>query len=189
MVVNATYKIAPWADVCYGADYRFWSTYRRDILARFRGELWSVSEQARDAFGLYWIRHSAAPGLSTESDMICGGGNSGYQAIGLAALFGARRILLLGFDMQRTGGQAHWHGKHEGGLPNGAGFPNWMRAFAPLARDLRAAGIETLNCTRQTALRCFTRMPLENALCAHTCAAPERPIAPPVPEKVMCLTA
>lgn len=137
----------------------------------FRGELWTVSEQARDAFGLYWVRHTRASGLCHESDMIAGGGNSGYQAIGLAALFGAKRILLLGYDMQRTDGQAHWHGVHKGGLPNGKAFPHWIKNFGGLARDLRDAGILTINCTRKTALRCFPRVTVEQALCDLTPAS------------------
>lgn len=148
----------------YAADYTFWRQYLPQIRERFTGELWSVSEQARDQYGTYWIRHATDEGLAREPDTINGGGNSGYQAVHLAATFGAARIILLGFDMQRTGGKIHWHGPHEGRLPNGVGFPAWLKAFGPLAKDLKAAGIEVVNCSRTTAMTCFPRQRLEDAL-------------------------
>lgn len=119
---------------------------------------------ARDRFGTYWIRCGADRGLSREPDTINSGGNSGFQAIHLAATFGATRIILLGFDMQRTGGKEHWHGKHEGKLPNGVGFASWMKALGALAIDLRQAGVDVINCTRVTALRCFRQASLEETL-------------------------
>lgn len=119
---------------------------------------------ARDKYGAYWMQCGREPGFHKSPDTINGGGNSGYQAVHLAATFGAARIILLGFDMQRTGGKHHWHGKHEGRLVNGVGFPFWIRNFGPLAKDLAARGIEVVNCTRETALECFPRMPIEQAL-------------------------
>lgn len=127
-----------------------------------------MSEQARDKYGLYWMRCARDSGFTDELDTINGGGNSGFQAIHLAATFGAKRIVLLGYDMQRTEGKMHWHGRHWGRLPNGNGFPSWIRQMGPLAKDLRGRGISVINCSRVTALRCFPRTSLENALCVPT---------------------
>jgi hypothetical protein len=170
IVVNATFKIAPWADVLYAADHRFWETYRRAIFNTFEGEMWSVSEQSREKYGVYWIRHGRGQGFCAEPDTINGGGHSGFQAVHLAATFGAKRIILLGFDLQRTDGKLHWHGKHEGGLPNGNGFAGWIRSMGYLGKDLAARGVEIINCSRKTALRCFPRVELENAFvdCAYS---------------------
>lgn len=143
-------------------------------MTAFRGELWTVSEAARDEFGLYWAPHGGPDdcGFNPDPGVINLGGNSGYQAVHLAAMFqGAQlpdfagsRIVLLGFDMQRTGGKKHNHGDHLGGLPNGANFQLWTGRFAALARDLKSRGVEVLNCTRATALRCFPLVPIEDAL-------------------------
>lgn len=148
----------------YAADYRFWEVYGPKIFGQVTSELWSVSEMARDKFGTYWIRCGTDLGFCAEPDTINGGGNSGYQAIHLAATFGAKRIVLLGFDMQRTGGKEHWHGKHEGSLPNGAGFVAWMKSLGDLAKDLRHMGVEVVNCSRTTALRHFPCASLEETL-------------------------
>lgn len=164
IVVNATFKLAPWADVLYAADFRFWDVYAPKIFGSFGGECWSVSEMAREKFGTYWVRCGTNAGFCREPDTINGGGNSGFQAIHLAATFGAEKIVLLGFDMQRTGGLEHWHGKHEGKLPNGVGFGPWMRALGILAGDLRSMGIEVINCTKVSALRHFPRARLEDTI-------------------------
>lgn len=165
IVVNASYKLAPWADVLYAADHNFWRVYMPDIRrVKFGGEMWSVSEQAQQQFGTYWIRHGRQQGYSDEPDVINGGGNSGYQAIHLAAKFGAQRITLLGFDMQRTHGREHWHGKHDGKLANGTGFAAWIRAMRSLADDLAERGVVVVNASRTTALHCFQEQTLEDVL-------------------------
>lgn len=138
------------------------------MLSRFQGELWTVSEASRDKYGLYWMRYGRSAGFTADPDTINGGGNSGFQAIHLAATFGAKRIVLIGYDMQRTEGKLHWHGKHWGRLPNGNGFPSWIKQMTPLAKDLRKMGVEVINSTKSTALRCFPRLALEDALCART---------------------
>lgn len=66
--------------------------------------------------------------------------------------------------MQRTGGKEHWHGKHEGRLPNGTGFAGWIKTMGYLAKDLDRMGIEVANCSRTTALRCFPQRRLEETL-------------------------
>jgi hypothetical protein len=161
IVVNREFAMAPWADACYAADYRFWKTYLPKIKeASFAGELWTMSVQARKEFGINCIGRSNADGYSMIQHSITTGGNSGYQAIHLAAYWGASRIVLLGYDMQRTFNRDHHFGKHDGGLPNGRGFPFWIRRFKPLIKDLEVLGVKVVNCSRHTAITCIQRKPL-----------------------------
>jgi len=90
--------------------------------------------------------------------------NSGYQAIGLAYALGADRIILIGYDMQHTGGARHWHGDHPDGLKNAQGVEKWVKHFESLAVDLEGEGIEVVNCTIETALTCFQRADLRDVL-------------------------
>lgn len=92
--------------------------------------------------------------------MIHEGGNSGYQAINLAYHFGAARLVLLGFDMQRTGGKSHWFGDHPAGMNVPSPYDVWRGKFTALAADLALEGVEVLNCSRETALETFRRMDL-----------------------------
>ncbi|SDW94858.1 hypothetical protein SAMN05421681_103308 [Lysobacter enzymogenes] len=88
--------------------------------------------------------------------------NSGAGAIALAAHWGARRVILLGYDCQRTGGQAHWHGDHPEGLANAGSIARWPAQFQRLIPQLR--GVEVINASRETALTVFPRATLESLL-------------------------
>lgn len=153
IAVNREFEFAPWADVCYAADYRFWNFYIREGLKdTFSGELWTVDKKAAEQFNLNFVRRGFGEGYSMIAGTINTGGNSGYQAIHLAAYWRASRIVLLGYDMQRTGNKEHHYGVHKGSLPNGRGFPFWIKRMRPLFRDLKKLGIEVINATRETAI-------------------------------------
>ena len=149
----------------YACDLTWWRVYFPEVSRTFRGEKWTVGAAARDAFDLHWVYGLDRPGLSRDPTFIHTGRNSGFQAIGLAALFGAARIILLGFDMQRTGGKSHWHGDHPRSLGQGDHYSRWAAAMNQLAKDAAAAGIEIINCSRKTALQCFPQRDLEETLC------------------------
>jgi len=151
--------------VLYACDDSWWGTYFPEVARAFHGEKWTINQNARDRFDLYWILGLDNAGLSRDPGIIHQGQNSGYQAVGLAYLFGAARILLLGFDFGRSFGKSHWHGDHPRGLGNGGSFAAWCAAMNLLAKDLAAAGVEVINCSRMTALTCFPRMSIEEALC------------------------
>lgn len=97
-----------------------------------------------------------------------GSQNSGAGAIALAAEWGAKRIILLGYDCQKTGGKAHWHGDHPAKnrkgerMGNAGSIGKWPEQFRRLRQHLRGATV--INASRETALSVFPRMPLEEAL-------------------------
>lgn len=144
------------------------------ILRSFSGEFWgavapngeldaewpNVPADIRER--MQFVRVAREDGLSTTPQRINFGGNSGYQAIGLAYLWGAKRIILLGYDMQKTGGKKHHHADHKG-LPNLGDLDSWRRHMNLLAVDLRKQGVEVLNASRETALKCFERTTPEQA--------------------------
>lgn len=88
--------------------------------------------------------------------------NSGAAVLGLAAYWFARRIVLLGYDLQHTGGKAHWHGDHPPRLGNAGGWRDWPDQFRALMPRLQ--GIEVINASRETALTLFPRATIEEAL-------------------------
>lgn len=160
LAINNTVALAPFVDVLYSADFEWW---RRCAPAWFAGRRVGLAHDALPA-GVEGIEHRAAAGLGR--DRVHTGNNSGYQAINFAFLQGARRIVLLGYDMQHSGGRRHWHADHPVPLGNfGPGMPELCRPkFAGLARDLREEGIEVINASRATALDCFNRQPLAEIL-------------------------
>lgn len=97
--------------------------------------------------------------------------NSGAGAINLAAIMGASRILLLGFDMQPVAGAPNkgnnWHDKHKA-PPDPRQYEKFMRYFDTMKLDLERINtvrkLEIINCTPGSALKCFPIMRLEEAL-------------------------
>jgi hypothetical protein len=158
--------LALWADVLYACDGDWWDRYIGDVLLRFKGELWTQDVPASSKYGLNRIDGDKAEGLGKNK--VHYGSNSGYQAINLAYLFGAKKIILLGFDMKRgENKKSHWHGEHPGCLNKEMPIKTWLKNFPKLAEDLKIEGVEVINATRDTALECFNKVNLEEALCLN----------------------
>lgn len=132
----------------------------------FSGKLytqWHTPETQRFAekTGLNAIEGSPARGLGR--DRLHHGENSGYQAINMAYLLGATRIILLGYNMSKPGGKSHFFGDHPKGLHNG-NYENYIRNFDRLAEDLAREGVEVINCTPGSRLTQFRAAELREAL-------------------------
>ena len=148
LTVNTSYKAVPWADVLYAMDFDWWQMYGEDERIKFNGARYSTCKPPR--------------GLGVQRLPITHYGNSGAAAISMAAQGGAERIVLLGYDCQRTGGKAHWHGDHPSKLGNAARMNDWADGFRQLAQDHKS--ITIVNASRDTALDCFKRVDLQTAL-------------------------
>lgn len=127
-------------------DAAWWRTHLTEVRSAFTGEL-----VAPAAFGL------GVPRVKFRQNR-----NSGAGAVALAAHWGASKVILLGYDLQRTGGRAHWHGDHPRGLGNAGAIDKWPQHFEELAADL--SGVEVVNCSRESALEIFPRGRLEDHL-------------------------
>jgi hypothetical protein len=167
IVVNNSWQCLPNADVLYAADGPWWDVHHAAVEAGFGGERWTAHADAAKRYGLCHIRvDQAIAGLSRVPGVLAWGQNGGYQAIGLAYKFGARKIILCGFDMAVwPDGRKHWHGDHTAGLANGDPS-GWVRNFDQLGRDLDADGVQVANCSARTALTCFRRADLAETLAA-----------------------
>lgn len=155
IVINNTFRVAPWADVLYSCDHKWWKEYLAEVQQQgFAGERWTCSVRARREFGLHWVQGLSGTGHDPAEDAIRHGLNSGMQSLSLAAKWGATRLLLLGFDHQRgVDGAKHWHADHAPARLNTT--PEWKNHIAGmnlLVQQLAAAGVEVLNATRETAL-------------------------------------
>jgi hypothetical protein len=152
VAVNTTFRLAPWADALFAMDRKWWDAYAAEVREHFRGECFTSSAECR-CHGLRKLPRFRPYG------------NSGAGAIALAAKLGAARAILLGYDMQKTGGHTHWHGSHPKGLGDAGSLPKWPAQFAALAGDLRRTrGMEVVNASRATALQSFPRASLEELL-------------------------
>lgn len=117
---------------------------------------WTGSQGIAQRFRLQWAD------LSVWRDAAAGAAlSSGHGAAALADLWGAREIILLGYDMQRTEGRNHWHADHKTS-ENCTLVATWPKLFERISGLFHA---KVINATRQTAVTCFPRVRLEDALC------------------------
>ena len=167
IAVNDAWRLAPWAEVLYACDWRWW--LKHDGVPEFRGLKVTLSNSCGhlDAYpDIKIVENTGSQGLERAPTGLRTGRNGGYQAINLALHLGARRILLLGYDMKAdAAGRTHWFGDHADWPTRASVFAGVMLPhFAGLATELEALGVAVLNCTPGSALDVFPKIPLEQAL-------------------------
>lgn len=156
---------APWADVLYAADTRWWLTYKDRALA-FPGTKVTIRDRNGLPDCVELLQVSATFPFDSRPTHLVTGGNSGYQAVHLAVHYGVKRIILLGFDMKEgLNNRRHWFGNHPGSLNARGNFAPWLRQFKAFGSVLEhKLGVEVINCTTDTALKCFRQARLEEVL-------------------------
>ena len=130
-------------------DQSWWKMYADDVQRIFKGERFSNNVQD--------VRYRVK-----QMPDIDGFANSGAALIAMLIKNKVNRVILLGYDCQKTDGKAHWHGDHPKGLGNAKGMDKWHDRFAKLIK--LEGETKIINASRATALDMFERMDLENAL-------------------------
>lgn len=150
IAVNDAYKLMPEAEVLFAIDASWWKLHKG--VRGFAG--------AKIGYGdigypdVIALQGSGVTGYDPRMGWIRHGGNSGFGAIHLAAQLGAKLITLVGFDMRRVDGKAHYFGDHaHKPKPQQPDFPRWINAIKLLAKELAGRGIEVVNATPGSALR------------------------------------
>jgi len=164
IAINSTWRIAGEAAVLYGADARWWKrgAPKANEFAGLR-----ISAERVTGLDAPVRQFKVAPDypMRFDGEMLGHGGNSAYQAANLAALWGARRIILTGVDCKSPGD--HWHGRHEGPAEdetNEGTIALWLQCWADAAKQLERQGVEVINCSPDSALDVFPRAALVDAL-------------------------
>jgi hypothetical protein len=162
IAINDCYQIAPWADYHYFCDSKWWLWHRdRQDYKDFEGV--RITQDKVDEPGVIRLKGQHKQGISESPEVINYGSNSGFQALNLAFLLGAKRILLLGYDMKvASGGANHWFGHHPDKIVSN--YPAWLSNFSVAADQFKKLGIEVINCSSDSALTCFENMSLDAAL-------------------------
>ena len=178
LAVNDAYRVAPWADVCYFADSQWWEWHHekpdfRDFLGQKCSIQHSGDNIKDDTVHILRSANTAANGspshqgfgLSLERDRIVTGRHSGFQALNLAVLAGAKDVILLGYDAREPGvdGRTHWFGEHPTAEPV-AVYAEYRMAFSKAEHLLLAAGVKVLNCSPGSAINSFPKVDLEQVL-------------------------
>jgi hypothetical protein len=129
--------------------------------------------------------HGAEPGIRVVKRLRAGTGicfdagalawnlSTGACALNLAFHFGARRIILLGYDMRRVDGRHNWHRDNPGLTPRLDPYPAYRRRFRYIAESLRSRSVEVLNATPGSALTDFPIVAPESLGLPTLAAVPE----------------
>lgn len=153
IVINNTWRRMPDAAALMASDSRWWAKRNPQLspsAEEFAGERFCCQEQTKGAV------------LVKPTSQREGGNGALHAAKDVAAPRGARLILLCGVDL-RDDQLTHWHGLHNGlNNPTAPGFSRARAAWKRYAAMQERPRI--INCSADSALMCFERMPLEQAL-------------------------
>lgn len=178
LAVQDAYKVLPHADVMYGCCPTWWRVHK--TCPGFEGEKWSTHDKEVTNnkintdkalghpiadFGMRLVAGEHGDEFSTDPGLIRYGSNSGFQAINLAILFGARKIVLVGYDMRCVSGKSHFFGDHPKGLHQNKDedYRRFVGRFDKASKAL-PEGVHIINATPDSALKCFPIMTLSDAL-------------------------
>ena len=172
--VNDAWRLFLNADILYACDEAWWDVH--DGAPDFKGQRWSSQgsdKQHNDdkrkcaaKWKLNLVRGRHGDGFSTDQEVIHYGHNSGFQAVNLAILKGATKIVLVGFDMREVEGRRHFFGPHPSPLRNNGDYKNFIRSF-----EKAQAPVPIINATPGSALTCYPMMPLDEALQDAKCSS------------------
>lgn len=167
IAINDAYKLYPDADILYGADHTWWQHPNHDYVADFPGERWTQNKGAGDwprvakEHGIHVIKSRGdITSLSTDPGLIHTGVNSAFQALNLAVLGGAKKVLLIGVDLAGK----HWFGDHPDTLNRPSPFGVMKEAFENIVPQLKELGVEVINCSRKSELTCYPKKTIRAAL-------------------------
>lgn len=168
IAVNDAYVLMPWADVLYACDADWWDAHAG--AQGFAGERWSSHDAQHnekrlvaDQWGIELVQGEDAAGFSTDPHRIHYGGNSGFQAVNLALVWGASKVILVGFDQRSVDGKKHFFGDHQDPRLTNEDPGRHYSAWECAAKRM-PAGFEIVNCTPGSAMRAFPMGRLEDVL-------------------------
>lgn len=176
ITINDSYQLCPNAQITYFCDPK-WYHWHEDkpewqnhpgLKVRLEAHVGApdIPDSIKVLRNDTKAEHSGETGgLCLEPDGLRTGSNSGYQCINLAFHLGAKRIVLLGFDMKAgKDGKMHWFGDHPTKTKPNIFKDNFLKHFPTLVQPLAEEGVEVINCTPGSAIDCFPKRDLNELL-------------------------
>jgi hypothetical protein len=174
--INVAFLIGNWIDMVFFGDGNFF-LQNFEKLAEFPGL--KVSCDFKSA-KYDWVKNMARDGdkllgLTTKPGHVSWNHSSGAASICVAANAGAKRIILLGFDMKLDDSNLqYWHDLYGKGLEMterrlmGLPFDRHLKGFSVIAADAKARGIEILNASPDSAIKQFPKFTVKELLHDNT---------------------
>lgn len=168
IVVNSSCMLAPFATVLYFTDSS-WYEERRDLVANWPGLVVCMSRSAKRELPdkVKRVRGEGDPAFHVTSfpppgsDFIRQGRSSGHTAISLAIAMGAKRVVMLGYDMRAVDGREHCHAEYSGERDLKQYASDFVPAFTGWRDAALKSGVEILNATPESAVQEFPFVSLD----------------------------
>lgn len=160
MAIKEGIELCPWADAVYGCDGPWWQ--HKKGLPNFTGLKMAWQGPTQLYAGVIPVRIPNTKSdsiLLGEVGIVGSGRNSGFQALNLAVQFGAKRILLIGYDATDRSG-VHYYGRNAwpgANNPDGFLFERWQAAFHAASIQLEKLGVDVLNGSQHSAIKGFRK--------------------------------
>jgi len=155
--VNNAFELGPWVDVCLFGDIQ-WFHWNLESLRRFGGLVVSAHPGTWPAWVKPMLR-GKPEGIETRRGFLSWNRSSGGAAVNLAVHLGAKRIVLIGYDMRLVDGKKNWHNKHKE-RPHDP-FERFLRPWKLIRADCAKLGVEIFNATPGSALTLFPFVTVE----------------------------
>ena len=108
IAINKAIVYHPTASILYWTDGRFYTWFKNEVDS-YKGLKFTLKPHSQYTHDINVLRKGKPYGLEDDPQTLSHGFNSGYAAINLSYHLGAKRIVLLGFDMTNDGTQTHFH--------------------------------------------------------------------------------
>lgn len=171
LAVNSSVKTARNAgcepDAIFFTDTN-WFESNRELLRTFPARVFTVSRIAKAEMPdkMERIENIHREHFEVGTPPMRDGRSSGHRAVSLAVMCGARRVVMLGYDMQvdPETGRSHCHDDYQHPEMNRTFADEFLPSFRGWYKDALAVGCEIINCSPCTILREFPICPLEEIL-------------------------
>lgn len=167
--------------ILFSMDLRLWTFYERGDLGEVAKErfgayqgnrVWSVTPNFILPPEAYYVprpKRGMGYGVGTIKELETAN-NSGYGAMQLAIALGAKPVYLLGFDMMGDGKgkQVWWHEGYPTGQAEGV-YKGMVEHFNAFASNTKGRGLDVINLSKNSALRCFRKQDVGEVLAQKVC--------------------
>jgi hypothetical protein len=157
IAVNNSYNLAFYCEVLFWGDC-WWYEQHRKALEQFSGRMITTcTYEINLPQRVQHVRQKLNKfGLSANNTYLTWNLNAGACAVDLAVQLGARRIVLLGYDMRQINGHNNWHDDHRTSVdPSHNPYKQFLLAWPYIAHDAQQRGIEIINATPGSAIDLF----------------------------------
>ena len=154
----------PFAPVMYFMDWGWYNLHKHRLVVWPGLKVTTVNKCVNEP-GIRVLKWRHRQGLDPDPRYMTRGTSAGFGAVSLAAKLGAKKIVLLGFDMRVIDGEHNYHkGEHKRDVDKAIYVNNFIQSFRSLLKPAAEQKIEIVNATPGSALPFFPIVDPEEVL-------------------------